>query len=68
MNQQDIIDGLKVICICRGIRKKTFLRKIDLGKSSLTDLQKATGAGSGSCGGKRCTPKILELLRLKDKG
>jgi hypothetical protein len=25
-------------------------------------LQQATGAGSGSCQGRRCTPKLLELL------
>ncbi|MDF2945016.1 MAG: hypothetical protein K0S01_3874, partial [Herbinix sp.] len=26
------------------------------------EVQKAVGAGSGPCGGRRCTPKIQELL------
>jgi hypothetical protein len=26
-------------------------------------LRKATGAGTGSCEGKRCTPRILDLLK-----
>lgn len=32
------------------------------GADTLEKVQKATGAGSGSCGGRRCTPRIIELL------
>lgn len=60
--EREIIDGLKVVCICKGIRRRAFLPLIAGGNRSLFDLQQATGAGSGPCGGKRCTPRIRELL------
>jgi len=60
--EEEILDGLKPICLCKGIRKSVFLKHIASGKTTLEELRKATGAGSGSCGGKRCTPRILELL------
>lgn len=60
---EDIIDGLKPICQCKGIRKSVFLKHIKAGLRTVEDLKKATGAGSGSCKGKRCTPRIIELLK-----
>lgn len=62
MDEQEIIEGLKVVCICKGIRRKTFLALIAEGKRTLPELQNATGAGSGPCGGRRCTPRLLALL------
>lgn len=62
MDEQEIIEGLKPICLCKGIKKKVFLSHIKSGKKTLESLRKATGAGSGPCGGKRCTPRILTLL------
>ncbi len=62
MDEQEIIDGLKTICICKGIKKKIFKGLIAEGKTSIEELRKATGAGSGPCGGKRCTPKLNEML------
>jgi bacterioferritin-associated ferredoxin len=61
--EQDIIEGLKPVCICKGIKKRTFLEKIKCGAATVDDLKKATGAGSGSCKGERCTPRICELLK-----
>ncbi len=63
MNDEEIIDGLKVICLCKGIRKIVFLKHIRSGIKGLEELRSVTGAGSGSCKGKRCTPKILEMLK-----
>ncbi len=63
MKEREIIDGLKVICKCRNIRKNVFLKHIREGKSSLEALKKATGAGTGSCKGKTCTPRIEALLK-----
>jgi NAD(P)H-nitrite reductase large subunit len=60
---EDIIDGLKPICQCKGIRKSVFLKHIKAGLRTAEELKKATGAGSGSCKGKRCTPRIIELLK-----
>ena len=59
---QELKDKLTKVCICKGISKATMKKAIKGGASTLEDVQKTTGAGSGPCGGKRCTPKILELL------
>jgi len=63
MDQNEILEGLKPICLCKGIRKKVFMNHIANGINTLEGLRKATGAGSGSCEGKRCTPRILDLLK-----
>ena len=62
MDEQEIIDGLKTICICKGIKKKVFKQLIENGVRTLEGLREATGAGSGPCGGQRCTPRLLEML------
>lgn len=59
---QEIMDKMTKVCICKGIPRSTIKNAIRNGARTLAEVQKATGAGSGSCGGKRCTPKILELL------
>ncbi len=66
MNNDEIIEGLKVVCLCKGIKKSVFLRHIKAGKKTVEELRIATGAGSGPCKGKRCTPKILEMLKETD--
>jgi NAD(P)H-nitrite reductase large subunit len=63
MNEQKTLDGLKPVCICKGIRKKTFMAHVEKGVKSVVGLKKATGAGNGSCQGKRCTPRIEDILR-----
>jgi len=59
---QDIIDKHTKVCICKVINKSTMKKVIAGGADTLEKVQKATSAGSGSCGGRRCTPKILDLL------
>jgi NAD(P)H-nitrite reductase large subunit len=63
MDEQEIIDGLKIVCKCRSIRKSVFLKNIKAGIHTVAALKKATGAGTGTCKGKECTPKIEALLR-----
>jgi len=63
MKEHEIIDGLKVVCQCKGIKKSVFLKHIKAGLKTVQELQKATGAGTGSCKGKKCTPKITDMLR-----
>ena len=63
MNEKEIIDGLKVICKCQGIKKRTFLKHIASGVVSVAGLQHITGAGSGDCMGKQCTERIEALLQ-----
>jgi NAD(P)H-nitrite reductase large subunit len=67
MNEQEIIEGLKTVCKCKGIRKSVFLKLIHSGITTVEGLQKATGAGRGSCKGKHCTERIEELLRSEEE-
>ena len=61
--EQEIIEGLKPVCICKGIKKRAILDRIKAGATTVEELRKTTGAGSGSCKGERCTPRIIGCLR-----
>ncbi len=63
MDEQFIIEGLKPVCRCQGIKRKAVLKYIAGGASTLEAVQQATGAGSGSCEGKQCSPRIEALLK-----
>lgn len=58
----EIMDKLTKICICKGISRASIKKAISNGAKTVQEVQKATGAGSGSCGGRRCTEKIQKLL------
>jgi len=60
--EQEILDKMTKVCICKAISRATIKKAIINGCHTVEEVQKATGAGSGSCGGRRCTPKIQELL------
>lgn len=59
---QHVMDKLTKVCLCKGISRATIKKAIADGADTIAKVQKATGAGSGSCHGRRCTPKIEELL------
>jgi NAD(P)H-nitrite reductase large subunit len=59
---EEILDKLTKVCLCKAISRATIKKAIKNGAHTLADVQKATGAGSGGCGGRRCTPKIEALL------
>ena len=50
------------ICICKGIPRKRFMDAIKEGASSLLEVNRAVGSGSGDCKGERCGSKIERLL------
>ena len=58
----EIRDKLTKVCICKSITRKTIKDAIKNGAKTVYDVKQATGAGSGQCGGRRCTPKIQSLL------
>ncbi len=60
--EQEIIEGLKVVCKCRNVRRSVLLKHITAGVDTVERLKKTTGAGSGTCKGKECIRKIEELL------
>jgi NAD(P)H-nitrite reductase large subunit len=59
----EILDKLTKVCLCKGIPRSTMKKVIKNGARTVEEVRKATGAGSGPCSGRRCTPKIEELLR-----
>lgn len=59
---QEILDKLTKVCLCKAISKASIKKIIASGANTLDKVQQECGAGSGPCGGKRCTPKIIELL------
>ena len=58
-----ILEGMKVVCICKGIKKSVFWKVLDAGVQSKEDINRLTGSGSGGCQGRRCGPRITEMLR-----
>lgn len=58
-----LLEGMKVVCICKGIKMRTFWRAMDDGAQTHEQINQATGSGSGQCQGRRCGPRILEMLR-----
>ena len=61
---EEILDKLTKVCICKAINRTNIKKAIAGGATTVEQVQKTTGAGSGGCGGRRCTPKILELIEL----
>jgi len=47
----------------QGPQEERFLKHIKAGLKSVEELKKATGAGTGSCKGKRCTAGIVEMMK-----
>src|SRR5262245_18340366 len=58
-----ILEGVKVVCICKGIKKSVFWKVLDTGVRTKEEVNRRTGSGSGGCQGRRCGPSILEMLR-----
>ena len=58
-----LLEGMKVVCICKGIKKSAFWKALDMGSRTKDEINHLTGAGSGGCSGRRCGPRIMEMLR-----
>ncbi len=65
---QSIKDRYTKVCICKSISRETMKKVIREGATTLNQVRYKTGAGSGPCKGRRCTPKIEELLRAYEEG
>ncbi|MFM7144514.1 MAG: (2Fe-2S)-binding protein [Alphaproteobacteria bacterium] len=61
--RQEIVDSYKVVCLCNKIRRGVIQRAISQGARSLDEVKRATRAGTGPCGAKRCGPVIAQMLR-----
>lgn len=66
MSQEDlealVKDKYTKVCICKSINKATMKKVIREGAHTLNQVRYKTGAGSGACKGRRCTPRIEALL------
>jgi len=54
-----------ILCHCMGVSDKSVRHAIQSGASSVRDVARACGAGTG-CGG--CRPLIQELIRTEQHG
>lgn len=63
-----ILDKLTKTCTCKLITRAKIKETIKNGASTIEEVQKATGAGSGPCKGKNCTPRINALLKQFQDG
>lgn len=61
----EIMDKLTKVCLCKAIPKSTIKKAIQNGATTVEEIQKVTGAGSGGCRGNGCTPVIEEILKLE---
>ncbi len=59
----EVMDKLTKVCLCKGISRATIKNAIKNGNKNIDAIKKTTGAGSGSCCGKRCIPKIENLMK-----
>jgi bacterioferritin-associated ferredoxin len=58
-----VLEGMKVVCICKGIKQRVFWKALDSGMRTKEEINRFTGSGSGGCQGRRCGPRIAEMLR-----
>jgi bacterioferritin-associated ferredoxin len=59
---QEILDKLTKVCLCKAIPRSKIKDAIRKGARTPDEVTKVTGARTGGCGGRRCTPKIQELI------
>ena len=59
---EPILDKLTKTCTCKLITRAKIKEAIKNGASTLEEVQKATGAGSGACKGNHCSYIINQLL------
>ncbi len=62
MENQEIMDKLTKVCLCKAINRAVIKKAIAEGAHSVEAVWAKTGAGSGSCNGRRCGPKIQLLI------
>ena len=64
----EIIENLKTICLCKNVKRGTIVKAILSGCSSAGEVNRKLGTGSGNCKGERCQPKIIALIKEKSSG
>lgn len=62
MDNQDIIDNLTKVCICKGVSRRTIKKAIADGAGTVEEVWQMTNTGNGGCKGRRCRDRIRQLL------
>ena len=60
---EDIRARLRIVCICNGIKAERISNAIKAGATTVPQVNRVTGSGTGDCGATRCRPVIEEMLR-----
>jgi len=67
LTPEEIRARFRVVCICKGIKLGKIADAITAGATTVAQVNRATGSGSGTCGNEsgvtRCRPVIEALLR-----
>lgn len=56
----------RVVCICKGINLGRVLKALE-GSSTIDEVNRKSGCGTGGCAGQRCGPRIKLLLKKKEE-
>ena len=64
----EILDRLTKSCLCKQIPRHKVKQLIRNGARTFAEIHLATGAGTGSCNGYRCIPKIEALIEEYEDG
>jgi NAD(P)H-nitrite reductase large subunit len=62
MTEEEIKDRLKKVCLCNAISKGTIIDAVKKGASTVEEVKRKTGAGSGACKGSRCADPIKAII------
>lgn len=65
-NERRIKQLARIVCICKGINLAKVLKGLE-NSTTVADVNRKTGCGSGGCQGERCGPRIKALLDKKNK-
>ena len=65
MDEKEIIRDIQIVCKCKVIKYRAIRQAIENGADTIEKVRMKTRANTGC--GKRCTPKILEMIELHKK-
>lgn len=63
-----VLDKMTKVCICKAIPRSKIKEAIKSGATTVEEVNKIVGSGSGGCKGRRCGPKIEELINMYKNG
>lgn len=62
-----ILDKYTKVCTCRSISRKTIKDAINDDCDTIPKIRERTGATTGACKGKNCSPRLVKILQEMGK-